>query len=84
MGCGAALKPVATVVSGTPKRSVLLPVPDSSRTSEASPGPRPRHGARHLPNSSAASNPIRKLPQWRPSKKNGTSISVMISPVSRK
>ncbi|AQL39023.1 hypothetical protein CFN58_06375 [Pseudomonas avellanae] len=36
MGCEAAPRPVASVVSGTPRRLVLLPVPGSSRTSEAS------------------------------------------------
>lgn len=38
----------------------------------------------HSANNTAASKPIRRLPQWRPSKKKGTSISVMISPVSRR
>ncbi|AVB19966.1 hypothetical protein BKM03_12480 [Pseudomonas avellanae] len=38
-GCGAALKPVTLAVSGTPRRQILLPVPGSSRTNEASPGP---------------------------------------------
>ncbi|SDW43683.1 hypothetical protein SAMN05444064_103332 [Pseudomonas syringae] len=41
MGCVAALKQAILVVSGAPKRLVLLPVPGSSRTSEASPGPLP-------------------------------------------
>ncbi len=53
---------------------------------------RPRHravvwldsGADQSANNTAASKPTRKLPQWRPPKKNGTSISVMISPVSRR
>ncbi|AVB20169.1 hypothetical protein BKM03_13795 [Pseudomonas avellanae] len=38
MGCEAALKQVTSAVSGTPRRSVLLPVPDSSRASSL---PRP-------------------------------------------
>ncbi|ATV17957.1 hypothetical protein EGV01_12210 [Pseudomonas syringae pv. theae] len=33
MGCAAALKQVTSAVSGTPRRSVLLPVPGSSRAS---------------------------------------------------
>ncbi|MBL3831418.1 hypothetical protein EGU81_22505, partial [Pseudomonas syringae pv. theae] len=32
-GCEAAPKPVTSVMSGTPRRLVLLPVPGSSRTS---------------------------------------------------
>ncbi|NAT25302.1 hypothetical protein CU665_21645 [Pseudomonas syringae pv. actinidifoliorum] len=39
MGCEAAPKPVTSVMSGAPRRLVLLPVPGSSRTNEASPGP---------------------------------------------
>ncbi|AVB21150.1 hypothetical protein BKM03_19425 [Pseudomonas avellanae] len=38
-GCEAALKPVTPAVSDTSRRLVLLQVPGSSRTSEASPGP---------------------------------------------
>ncbi|NAT24087.1 hypothetical protein B0B36_05330 [Pseudomonas syringae pv. actinidifoliorum] len=33
-------KPATLVASGAPRRLVLVPVPGSSRTSEASPGPR--------------------------------------------
>ncbi len=40
MGCKAAPRPVTSAVSGTPRQPGLLPVPGSSRTSEASPGPR--------------------------------------------
>ncbi len=39
MGCEAALKQATLIVSGAPYVQVLLPVPGSSRTSEASPGP---------------------------------------------
>ncbi|OOK94013.1 hypothetical protein B0B36_24535 [Pseudomonas syringae pv. actinidifoliorum] len=39
MGCEAAPKQAASVVSGTPRRLALLPVPGSSRTSDVSPGP---------------------------------------------
>ncbi|AQL39565.1 hypothetical protein JN853_26125 [Pseudomonas syringae pv. actinidiae ICMP 9853] len=42
MGCEAAPESVTSVVSGAPRLQVLLPVPDISRTSEASPGPLPR------------------------------------------
>ncbi len=38
MGCKAALEPVTSAVSGTPRQPGLLPVPGRSRTSEASPG----------------------------------------------
>ncbi|NAT66897.1 hypothetical protein CU664_28415 [Pseudomonas syringae pv. actinidifoliorum] len=38
MGCEAALKQVTSAVSGTPRRSILLPVPGSSRASSL---PRP-------------------------------------------
>ncbi|NAT60348.1 hypothetical protein CU666_20915, partial [Pseudomonas syringae pv. actinidifoliorum] len=38
-GCEAAPKQAASVVSGASRRMVLLPVPGSSRASEASPGP---------------------------------------------
>ncbi|KAA8705538.1 hypothetical protein F4W70_21815 [Pseudomonas cannabina] len=38
MGCEAALKQDTSVLPDTPRRLVLLPVPGSSRTSEASPG----------------------------------------------
>ncbi|KAA8715755.1 hypothetical protein F4W70_05610 [Pseudomonas cannabina] len=41
MGCVAGPKPVTLVVSDVPCVPVLLPVPGSSRTSEASPGPLP-------------------------------------------
>ncbi|CAI8831627.1 hypothetical protein PSTA9_02186 [Pseudomonas syringae pv. tomato] len=40
MGCKAALEPVTSTVSGVPRQPGLLPAPGSSRTSEASPGPR--------------------------------------------
>ncbi|KAA8718260.1 hypothetical protein F4W70_03550 [Pseudomonas cannabina] len=39
MGCEAAPRQTTSVVSDTPRRLILLPVPGSSRTSEASPGP---------------------------------------------
>ncbi|MBW8021966.1 hypothetical protein E0H95_12920 [Pseudomonas syringae pv. tomato] len=39
MGCEAAPRPATSVVSGTPRRLVLLPVPGCSRTSEATLGP---------------------------------------------
>ncbi len=40
-GCEAAPKRAAPAVSGAPRRQALLPVPDSSRTNETSPGPLP-------------------------------------------
>ncbi|SDX12141.1 hypothetical protein SAMN05444064_11339 [Pseudomonas syringae] len=43
MGCEAVLKQVNPVVPDIPHAPGLLSVPDSSRTSEASPGPLPHH-----------------------------------------
>ncbi|RMN39198.1 hypothetical protein ALQ59_04583 [Pseudomonas syringae pv. apii] len=37
MGCEAALEHATSAMSGKPRRPFLLPVPGSSRTSEASP-----------------------------------------------
>ncbi|AVB19161.1 hypothetical protein BKM03_07805 [Pseudomonas avellanae] len=57
MGCEAAPNQAASVVSGTSRRLVLLSVPDSSRTSEASPGP-------HTQRASARRAWERTCPRW--------------------
>nr|MBL3833832.1 hypothetical protein [Pseudomonas syringae pv. theae] len=60
MGCKAALKQTTSAVSGTPKWLVLLPVPGSSRTSEASPEPLHRNALFDKHRVTAATGSMRK------------------------
>ncbi|MBL3827711.1 hypothetical protein EGU77_23930 [Pseudomonas syringae pv. theae] len=49
MGCEATLKQVTSVVPDVPHATVLLPVPGSSRASEASPGSLPQKPCTRCP-----------------------------------